>query len=306
MKGIHHVTAIAGKPARTLAFYTRTLGLRFVKKTVNFDDPGTYHFYFGDETGSPGTILTCFPWQHAALGRDGIGAAQITAFRVPEKSLAAWAQRLSDAGVQPAAPSARFGQPVLIFADPDGMQLALVGIAGAEREPTWSGGAVPADEAIRGFHGVTLLLEAAAPTGAVLAGVLGFAQAAREGDCVRYQAQAGKGGVIDIRQAPRLAPARLGRGSVHHIRFRASDDREQAEMARKLVADHNLHPTGQKDRQYFRSIYFREPGGVLFEIATDQPGFAIDEPLADLGKSLKLPPFLESRRHALAAALPSL
>jgi glyoxalase family protein len=306
MKGIHHVTAIAGKPARNLAFYTRTLGLRFVKKTVNFDDPGSYHFYFGDESGSPGTILTFFPWQHAAPGRDGIGVAQITQFRVPEKSLAAWAQRLSDAGVQHAAASVRFGQPVLVFADPDGMQLALVGIAGAEREPTWSGGAVAADAAIRGFHGVTLLLEAATSTAAVLAGVLGFQQAAREGDCVRYQAQAGIGGVIDIREAPRLAPARLGRGSVHHIAFRASDDREQAAMARKLVANHDLHPTGQKDRQYFRSIYFREPGGVLFEIATDQPGFAIDEPLADLGKSLKLPPFLESRRHALEAALPSL
>jgi glyoxalase family protein len=140
----------------------------------------------------------------------------------------------------------------------------------------------------------------------VLAGVLGFVEAARDGDRVRYRAHAEAGGVVDIREAPNLPGARMGRGSVHHIAFRASDDREQAEMARKLVADHNLHPTGQKDRQYFRSIYFREPGGVLFEIATDQPGFAIDEPLAELGKSLKLPPFLEPRRRELEAILPSL
>jgi glyoxalase family protein len=305
MKGIHHVTAIAGKPARNLVFYTRTLGLRLVKKTVNFDDPGTYHFYFGDATGSPGTILTFFPWQHAAPGRDGVGVAQTSAFRVPEISLAAWAQRLSDAGVQHATPSVCFGQPVLAFTDPDGMQLALVGIAGAEREPIWSGGAISKDEAIRGFHGVTLLLEAAAPTAGVL-GVLGFAEVAREGDRVRYRAQAGMGGVVDIRAAPNLPAARMGRGSVHHIAFRASDDREQADMARKLIADHNLHPTGQKDRQYFRSIYFREPGGVLFEIATDQPGFAIDEPVADLGESLKLPPFLEPRRRELEGVLPGL
>jgi glyoxalase family protein len=306
MQGIHHVTAIAGKSARNLAFYTRTLGLRFVKKTVNFDDPGTYHFYFGDETGSPGTILTFFPWEHAAPGRDGVGVAQTTAFRVPETSLAAWAQRFSDAGVEHAAPTQCFGQPVLTFTDPDGMHLALVGIAGAECEPTWNAGAIPKDQAIRGFHGVSLLLEAAASTGAVLAGVLGFVEAARDGDRVRYRAHAEAGGVIDIREAPNLPGARMGRGSVHHIAFRASDDREQAEMARKLVADHNLHPTGQKDRQYFRSIYFREPGGVLFEIATDQPGFAIDEPLAELGKSLKLPPFLEPRRRELEAILPSL
>jgi len=306
MKGIHHVTAIAGKPARNLAFYTRTLGLRFVKKTVNFDDPGSYHFYFGDEGGSPGTILTFFPWEYAAPGWDGVGVAQTTAFRVPEKSLAAWAQRFSQAGVKHAPPTVCFGQPVLAFTDPDGMRLALVGSAGAEGEPTWSGSAIPGDEAIRGFHGVTLLLAAAASTGAVLAGVLGFVQAGREGDRVRYRAQAGMGGVVDIREAPNLAAARLGRGSVHHVAFRARDDREQAEMARKLIADHNLHPTGQKDRQYFRSIYFREPGGVLFEIATDQPGFAVDEPLADLGKDLKLPPFLELRRRELEAILPGL
>jgi len=306
MQGIHHVTAIAGKAARNLEFYTRTLGLRLVKKTVNFDDPGTYHFYFGDEKGSPGSILTFFPWAHAAPGRDGTGVTHTTAFRVPEKALAAWVRRLAQSGVEYKAPSLSFGQSVLAFSDPDGMHLALVGIPGAEREPVWSGAAVAADQAIRGLHGVTLLLEEASKTAAVLTGVLGFREEAREGDRIRYRAHGGSGGVVDLCEAISLPGARMGRGSVHHIAFCARDDGEQADMARKLVAEYHLHPTGQKDRQYFRSIYFREPGGVLFEIATLEPGFAVDEPLADLGKSLKLPPFLEPRRRELEAMLPKL
>jgi glyoxalase family protein len=306
MHGIHHVTAIAGKPARNLEFYTRTLGLRLVKRTVNFDDPGTYHFYFGDEMGSPGSILTFFPWAHADPGRDGTGVTHTTAFRVPEKALAGWVQRLAQRGVEHRAPSLSFGQPVLTFSDPDGMHLALVGIAGAEREAVWSGGAVSPDQAIRGLHVVTLLLEGGSETAAVLTGALGFREEEGEGDCVRYRAHGGSGGVVDIHKAVNLPAARMGRGSVHHIAFCARDDREQADIARKLVTDYHLHPTRQKDRQYFRSIYFREPGGVLFEVATVEPGFAIDEPLADLGKSLKLPPFLEPRRRELEALLPRL
>jgi glyoxalase family protein len=310
MRGIHHVTAIAGKPTRNLDFYTRTLGLRFVKKTVNFDDPGTYHFYYGDEAGGPGTNLTFCPWEHASPGRAGLGLAQTTAFRVPAGSLGYWTRRLVEKGVKHDALIKRLGEPVLSFADPDGLGLALVGAAGAEREAAWSAGEVPAEHAIRGFHGVTLMLDSTAPTGAILTDVPGFEEAGRErgagGALVRYRANGGVGGVVDIREAKGSSAGRMGRGCVHHVAFRAADDAEQAEMARKLMREHGMHPTEQKDRQYFRSIYFREPGGVLFEIATDQPGFTVDEPLAELGKGLKLPPFLEPRRPELEAVLPSL
>jgi len=303
MHGIHHVTAIAGKPQRNLDFYTRTVGLRLVKKTVNFDDPGTYHFYFGDETGSPGAILTFFPWEHATPGRPGIGLAEATAFRVPAGSIGYWAHRFVQRGVTCEARTERFGEPMLSFTDPDGMRLALVGVPGAEAEPAWSNGEVPAEHAVRGFHGVTLMLEAAAPTGAILTEVLGFAEAGREGAITRYRANAGTGGVVDLHEVGGFLAGRMGRGAVHHVAFRAADDAEQAEMARKLTNGGLVQVTDQKDRQYFRSVYFFEPGGVLFEIATDAPGFAVDEPVAQLGTTLKLPAFLEPRREQLEAAL---
>lgn len=306
MRGIHHVTAIAGRPSINLDFYTRTLGLRFVKKTVNFDDPGSYHFYYGDEAGNPGTILTFFPWEHAAPGRGGVGLTQTTAFRVPAASLAYWAHRLVEKGVKHEAPTRVFGEPVISFVDPDGMSLALVGVAGTEAEKAWGAADIPAEHAIRGFHGVTLLLDAAAPTAAVLTDVLGFTEAGREGSLIRFRANDGLGGAVDIREGKGFLPGRMGRGSVHHVAFRARNDAEQAEMARKLIQNHGLQPTEQKDRQYFRSIYFREPGGILFEIATDEPGFAVDEPLATLGTGLKLPAFLEPRRKDIEAILPGL
>jgi glyoxalase family protein len=306
MHGIHHVTAIAGKPRRNLEFYTRTIGLRFVKKTVNFDDPGTYHFYFGDETGNPGTILTFFPWEHAAPGRAGVGLAQTTAFRVPAASIGYWTHRLVEKGVACEAVTERFGERVLPFTDPDGMGLALVGVSAAEAEPAWSNGEIPAEHALRGFHGVTLMLDTAAPTGAILTDVLGFAEAGREGAVVRYRANIGVGGVVDIREAGGFLPGRMGRGAVHHVAFRAADDAEQAAMVRRLADGRLADVTEQKDRRYFRSVYFFEPGGVLFEIATDAPGFAVDEPVAQLGTALKLPPFLEPRRQQIEGALPSL
>lgn len=306
MRGIHHITAIAGSPARNFGFYTRTLGLRFVKKTVNFDDPGTYHFYFGDEAGSPGSILTFFPWEHATPGRNGVGQALTTSFRVPASSLAYWTQRLVENGVKHESPVKQFGETVLAFSDPDGMSLALVGVTDAEREAGWSNGDIPAEHAVRGFHGATLLVGDATPTGAILTDVLGFRNIGSDGSITRFASGATIGGIVDIREAKGFLAARMGRGSVHHVAFRAKDDAEQAEMAKKLVASHGLHPTEQRDRQYFRSIYFREPGGILFEIATDAPGFAVDEPLATLGTSLKLPRFLEPRRKELEAILPKL
>src|SRR5215472_427083 len=304
MPGLHHITAIAGNALRNFDFYTRTLGLRLVKRTVNFDDPGTYHFYYGDETGRPGTILTFFLWEQAGKGRVGVGETQQTAFRVPAHSLGYWTHRFIEKGVAHQALEKRFGESVLPFSDPDGMSLAVVGVTDAVSEPAWSGSDIPTEHAIRGFHGVTLLLDDSAKTGAVLSNVLGMKEAAQEGPVVRYRAQSSPGGVVDIYEAKGFLPGHQGRGSVHHIAFRAKNDAEQAEMARMLVTQHNLHPTGQRDRSYFRSIYFREPGGVLFEIATDIPGFAVDEPVDALGSSLKLPGFLEPRRSEIEAALP--
>jgi glyoxalase family protein len=285
MSGIHHVTAIAGKAARNLQFYTQVLGLRFVKKTVNFDDPGTYHLYYGDRIGHPGTILTFFPWEHAAPGRGGVGFTHQTSFRIPASSIGYWTHRFVDKGVTHELPEKRFGETVLPFTDPDGMSLALVGTAGAESEPAWDGSDIPAEHT---------------------RDVLGFKDAGRDGPLTRFHATETVGGIVDIREAKGFLAGRQGRGSVHHIAFRAADDASQAAMAEKLVAVHGLHPTQQMNREYFRSVYFREPGGILFEIATDQPGFAVDEPVESLGHDLKLPPFLESRRKEIEAVLPEL
>jgi glyoxalase family protein len=304
MSGIHHVTAIAGDASRNLDFYTRVLGLRLVKKTVNYDDPGTYHFYFGDEIGSPGTILTFFPWAHTPKGRGGVGLTQQTMFRIPENAIGYWAHRFIEKGVPHEAIEKRFGQSVLVFTDPDGMSLALVGVPGAETEAAWQGGDVPSEHALRGIYGVRLLLEEAKATAAILTNVLGFDEAGVEGPVTRYVASgATVGGVVEIREAKGFLAGRMGRGSVHHIAFRAASDEAQAEMRRKLVEDHRLQVTEQIDRFYFRSIYFREPGGIIFEIATDQPGFAIDEPVESLGRALKLPAFLESQRQEIVASL---
>ena len=305
--GIHHVTAIAGPARRNLEFYTRVLGQRLVKKTVNFDDPGTYHFYFGDEVGQPGTILTFFPWAHVAPGRQGVGETQETAYRIPAGSLGYWTERFITAGVPHDAPEKRFGETVLPFRDPDGLRLALVAVAGAENEPAWAGSDIPAEHAIRGFHGVTLMLDRTEATGAILTDVLGFEAKGTEGNVSRFVAPgAVHGGTIDLRAVGGFLPARLGAGSVHHVAFRASGDEEQRAMVDRLLANHGIRATEQLDRNYFRSVYFREPGGVLFEIATDDPGFAVDEPVASLGDTLKLPAGLERHRARIEEVLPDL
>lgn len=304
--GIHHVTAIAGPARRNLDFYTRVLGLRLVKKTVNFDDPGTYHFYFGDSLGSPGSILTFFPWQHVAPGRAGVGSTQEATFRVPEASIGYWAHRLLEKGVAHGTPEKRLGQSVLTFKDPDGMSLALVGVPDGSDGAAWTGSDVPAEAAIQGLEGVTLLVEDGAPTGAILTDVFGFRETAREGSLVRYQTDAALGSTVDVRTAGGFLPGRQGGGSVHHVAFRAEDDAAQAEMVRKLAEHHGIQTTEQRDRNYFRSVYFREPGGILFEIATDSPGFTADEPQDRLGETLKLPAFLETRRRQIESSLPEL
>jgi len=305
--GIHHVTAISGPARRNLAFYTEVLGLRLVKKTVNFDDPGTYHFYFGDAAGSPGTILTFFPWEHAAPGRLGIGQTQETVFRVPEGSLGWWTHRLVEKGVPHETIEKRFGESVLAFRDPDGMRLALACVPGSGSEPAWTGGSVTAEHAIRGFHGVSLLVEKGEATGAILTDVFGFEVTGTEGPVTRYRVPGNPvGGIIDIRAAGGFLPGREGAGSVHHIAFRAADDAVQAAMVERLRTQHGQRVTEQRDRNYFRSVYFREPGGVLFEIATDVPGFAVDEPAETLGEALKLPPQYEAQRARIEAVLPAL
>lgn len=304
--GIHHVTAISGPARRNVDFYTRTLGLRMVKKTVNFDDPGTYHFYYGDETGQPGTILTFFPWEHVAPGRVGIGETEETVFRVPEGSIGYWTHRFVDKGVAFDAPIKRFGESVLSFRDPDGMRLAIAGVPGIANEPAWRESDIPAEHAIRGFHSVNMLLADAVPTGAILTDIFGFTEIGRDGSLTRFKAgDTVIGGIVDIHAVGNFLPGRMGAGSVHHIAFRAADDAAQAAMVKRLADNHGIRATEQRDRNYFRSVYFREPGRVLFEIATDEPGFAADEKAAALGRSLKLPPFLEDRRKEIEAVLPA-
>jgi glyoxalase family protein len=302
--GIHHVTAIAGDASRNLDFYTRILGQRFVKRTVNFDDPSAFHLYFGDNRGSPGTVMTFFPWPGASRGRAGVGELSETAYRIPLSAVEYWRVRLAASGVKEVT---RFGDTVLQFEDPDGMQLALVGMPGIESEEAWEGCEIPAKHAVRGIHGVTLLLSKIEQTGSILTDVFGFREVARTDAATRYAVPGTTvGGIVDLQVVSASLTGQLGRGSVHHLAFRASDDATQAEMVSKLARNHGLRTTEQKDRDYFRSVYFREPGGVLFEIATDAPGFAVDEPADRLGTALKLPSFLEPRRQEIERALPPL
>jgi glyoxalase family protein len=299
--GLHHVTAIASDPQRNLDFYTDVLGLRFVKRTVNFDDPGTYHFYFGDDAGSPGTILTFFPWPHAARGHAGAGEVTRTAFSVPLDSLEFWAQRLAEQGILVEHTGKRFEEQVLTFPDPDGMNIEIVGHAdaGTAKAPRFA--PVPPEHAIRGFFGVTLLEHRADETAAIL-NIMGFKKVAQAGNRQRFAADGhALGNHIDLLIDPAAKFGRAGAGSVHHIAFRASDDTAQKEW-RTEIAKH-LQVTPVLDRTYFHSIYFREPGGVLFELATDPPGFALDEPIESLGEELRIPSWLESKRDYIEKRL---
>jgi glyoxalase family protein len=304
--GLHHVTAMASNPQRNVDFYTGVLGLRLVKKTVNFDDPGIYHLYYGDEVGHPGTILTFFPWPLARRGVQGAGQATVTSFAVPAGSLGYWTQRLARLGAAFDSPRRRFDDEVLTVLDPDGLRLELVARSADPRVP-WSGGPVPAEHAVRGFDGVTLTEWNLDVTAEVLAGTLGLQRTAEEGERVRFAALSagGEGGGtrVDVLAAPAAVRGHVSAGTVHHVAFRAADEADQLAW-REAVADSGLYVTPVLDRQYFRSIYFREPGGVLFEIATDPPGFTRDETVADLGTALKLPDWLEPSRERIEAELP--
>ncbi|MCA1688552.1 MAG: ring-cleaving dioxygenase [Actinobacteria bacterium] len=303
--GIHHVTAIAGEPQRNVDFYAGLLGLRVVKKTVNFDDPGTYHLYYGDGAGAPGSIMTFFPWTGATQGRIGAGQLTVTSFSVPAASLGYWTKRLVEGGVRFEKPEDRFGETVLRFPDPDGLRLELVA-AREDRRKGWAGGSVPAEHTPRGFHHVTLAVADPLLTATLMTDTLGFRQTGEAEGRVRYEAgEGGPGNIVDVADGTGFPEGTMGVGTVHHVAFRVPDEEAQLELRDKVGAlGYNVTPV--LDRNYFRSIYFREPGGVLFEIATDPPGFAVDEEPEHLGENLKLPPWLEPRREWLEEVLPSL
>ena len=305
--GIHHVTAIATDPQRNVDFFRDVLGLRLVKKTVNFDDPGTYHLYYGDERGRPGTILTFFPWPLAARGSRGAGQATVTSFSVPEDSIGWWRDRLAGHGVVIEDPAERFEEEVLTFLDPDGLKLELVAHAGVAEVAPWSAGPVPPRHAVRGFHSVTLCEQGYESTVQLLTGELGFRPVDELRD--RFRFEVGKPGDlatrVDIVCSPETGIGHISAGTVHHVAWRVAGNAEQLVWRERLLG-RGLNVTPVLDRNYFQSIYFREPGGVLFEIATDPPGFTVDEALEELGAALKLPAWLEPHRARIEAVLPRL
>ena len=306
ISGIHHITAIAGDPQRNMDFYTEVLGLRLVKLTVNFDDPGTYHFYFGNERGAPGSILTFFPWANARRGTVGNGQVSATTFAVPSGALDYWHEHLAKTQTPIEDAGQRFGESVLRFADPDGLPLELIASDHARPDEAWTGSAVPPDKAICGFHSATLSEEGYEKTADLLERVMRFRLIGSEGNRFRYQAPGNEAGaIVDVLCTPDGKYGRLGSGTVHHIAWRTPDDPQQLAWRKTLVdGGYNVSPV--MDRTYFSSIYYREPGGILFEIATDPPGFALDEAPQHLGERLMLPPQVESQRSALEQALPRL
>ena len=304
-RGLHHITAISSDVHRNMQFYTQVLGLRFVKKSVNQDDPGTYHLYYGDYAGSPGTILTFFPWAGIRRGRPGSGQSYGTAFSVPAGSLSYWQQRLAKLKIETLPVEKRFKDDVLTCFDSDGLRLELVATNEPDARPPAPSTEVAAEHAIRGFHSTTLGLSEAGATASLLTQAMDFQPVDQSGHRARYAAGSGPGRYVDLLTDPTLPRGLDGAGTIHHVAFRVPDDSTQ-QAARSLLLERGLQVSPVIDRAYFKSIYYREPGGVLFEIATDQPGFAIDEPVETLGSRLSLPPRLEPQRAEIEAALPKL
>ena len=299
--GLHHVSAITGPAQRNVDFYAGPLGLRLVKQTVNFDDPSTYHLYYADAEARPGSVLTFFPWPAGRTGRVGAGQPTATAYTVPLGAVDLWMDALAGIGHDGFdAPTERFGERVLTVRDPDGLTVEFVETDGVEAQ--WTAGGVGADRAPGAFHSVTLLSSDPDATARVLADAFGYGELGQEADRLRLGTVAGTRARfvdLDLRDAE---AGRMGVGTVHHVAFRVPTDEAQAEVAERL-REIGLVPTDVRDRQYFRSVYVREPGGVLLEVATDGPGFAVDEPADALGKSLQLPPQFEPRRERIEAAL---
>jgi glyoxalase family protein len=297
--GLHHVTAIAGDPQTNIDFYITGLGLRLVKKTVNFDDPGTYHLYYGDEAGRPGSLMTFFPWRGVPKGRIGAGQSTSTAFSVPAGSLGWWKEHFGKIGVDSTITTASSEEERLVLRDPDGLQLELVASSLDDPRDPWDSASVPAEHAVRGQHSSVLTVRRPDDTIRVLTEDLGLKVVTQKGNTTRLAAGDGRpGNVVDV-IGSNLAPQGLtAGGTVHHIAFRV-ENRAAQETWRQELLERGFQVTEILDRQYFTSVYFREPGGVLFEIATDTPGFNIDEPLLELGRSLKLPPWLEPNREEI-------
>lgn len=301
--GIHHITAIASDPQRNIDFYVGFLGLRLVKKTVNFDAPDVYHLYYGDEAGHPGTILTFFPFPDAARGKRGVAETTAVAFAIAPDSVDYWVERLASHGLNFEGPSKRFGDDVLSFEDPDGMMIELIADSSGKPVSPWAGSSVESGHATRGFSGVTLTELDLEPTAELLVDVMGFKFEKSEDNRHRYFIGEGESlPKVDVVVNPEGTEGRQSAGSVHHIAWRVADDAAQLEWRQRLL-EAGISPTTVQDRNYFNSIYYREPGGVLFEIATDTPGFMIDEPMEQLGSSLKLPSWFESRRKRIEELL---
>lgn len=300
--GIHHVTAITADGQKNIDFYCGVLGLRLVKVTINFDDPQSYHLYYGDELGRPGTIMTFFVWPGARRGRTGSGQVTATSFSVPRNSLDYWKARLESVTIAPL----RFGHQVLQFSDPDGIRLEIVARPTDDSRPSWSGGPVSIQHAIRGFQGVTLSVDGYEYTAKLLTSTLGFtSEGEHDENCFRFRGDSPYSEVVDVLCVPDGVRGTLGAGIVHHVAFRAGDE-EMQKRWRQILVNGGQNVTPVIDRTYFNSIYFREPGGVLFEIATDSPGFTVDEAPESLGTSLKLPPQYKWARSQIESLLPPL
>jgi glyoxalase family protein len=297
--GIHHITAIVGHPQENVDFYAGVLGLRLVKQTVNFDDPGTYHLYFGNEGGQPGTIITFFPWAGARQGKIGDGQVGVTSYVVPKGSLDFWKNRLEKFNVTYTEMN-RFGELYLVFDDPHGLHLEIVEREEGEANP-WRFGDVTPDVAIKGFGGATLFSSQPDKTADVLENVMGLDRIGTEGDFVRFRSSADIGNIIDLKLTP-MGRGQMGVGTVHHIAWRAIDDQDQLDW-KKYVSANGYGVTPVQDRNYFNAIYFREHGEILFEIATDPPGFAHDETHETMGENLMLPEQYEQHRGQIEQGL---
>ncbi|GAB3687067.1 ring-cleaving dioxygenase [Spirosoma flavus] len=305
INGLHHVTTLAGDTQRNVDFYTDILGLRLVKKTVNFDAPDVYHLYYGNETGSPGTILTFFPYGGIPRGRKGVGQLTYTAFSAPTASLSYWMDRLHEFHIPHTGPQNRFSETYIRFEDYDGMGIELV-FTSDDLRPGWDNGRIPAEFSIRGFYTATLNELRTDRTINLLTEIMQHTLVGEEGGRFRFKAgNGGPGNFVDVLHSPTDVHALQGAGSVHHVAFSTNTDETQLIIQQQL-AEAGYHVTPVQDRNYFNSIYFREPGGILFEVATNPPGFTVDEPLATLGTTLKLPPQYEARRAKLEAALPEI
>lgn len=299
--GIHHITALASDAQHNIDFYCGVLGLRLIKKTVNFDAPEVYHFYYGDETGQPGTILTFFPYQGITGGRHGKGMLNTTAFSLPSSALGFWEERLKKFGVNYKGPSDRFEETVIYFEDGDGLGLELV-FNDKDNRPGFTYGHIPIEKSIKGFYSAELWVEGYERTAALLVEQMDHIQIGEKGNRFRYAAKDGPGNYIDLVCTPDSLKGLGGAGTVHHIAFATPDSQTQKDV-RVKISQRMLNPTPVLDRNYFTSIYFREPGGVLFEVATAGPGFLVDEKKEELGTSLKLPDQYESYRDQIEKAV---